>query len=107
MVSSPRPAWAFFVIFCLLHKFARTFFQSALGFFPAREMFRRHFVLQCPFSSECEDTSSVFPVFLCIFDTFRVHPDIAVANLSRPIPSRMARNVSKMQRNTRNTEEVS
>jgi hypothetical protein len=37
--------------------------------------------------SECEDTASAALVFLCIFDTFRVHPDIAVANLSRPIPT--------------------
>ena len=29
MVSSPRPAWALFVILCLLHRVARTFFQSA------------------------------------------------------------------------------
>src|ERR1035437_2218301 len=28
MVSSPRPAWAFFVILFLFHRFARTFFQS-------------------------------------------------------------------------------
>ena len=28
MVSSPRPAWAFFVIFFQFHRFARTFFQS-------------------------------------------------------------------------------
>src|SRR5271169_4996578 len=27
------------------------------------------------------------PVFPCIFDTFRLHPDIALANRSRPIPS--------------------
>ena len=28
MVSSPRPAWAFFVILFLFHRSARTFFQS-------------------------------------------------------------------------------
>jgi hypothetical protein len=47
----------------------------------------------CP--SECKDSTSAAPVFLCIFDMFRVHPDIAVANLGRPIPSRMARNNSR------------
>jgi len=36
-----------------------------------------------------------FPVFPCNFDTFSLHPDIAVANLSRPIPSRIARNNSR------------
>jgi hypothetical protein len=28
MVSCPRPAWAFFAILFLFHRFARTFFQS-------------------------------------------------------------------------------
>jgi hypothetical protein len=38
--------------------------------------------------SERKDSASA-PVLLCISDTFRVHPDIAVANLSRPIRSKI------------------
>jgi hypothetical protein len=36
--------------------------------------------LQHAFPSECKDRASAAPVFLCIFDTFSVHPDIVVAN---------------------------
>jgi hypothetical protein len=52
------------VIFGLLHKFATHLFQSATGFLPAREVFRRHFGLQCLVSSGCEDTASVVAVVL-------------------------------------------
>jgi hypothetical protein len=40
----------------------KSFFQSATGFCPAQEVFRRHFVFQCPFSSGGEDTASVVAV---------------------------------------------
>jgi len=36
LVSSPRPARAFFMIFFLLHGFASPFFQSVFGFFLAK-----------------------------------------------------------------------
>jgi len=48
-----------FVIFCLLHKFATRFFQSALGFCPAQVVFRRRFVFQSSFSSGDEVAASV------------------------------------------------
>ena len=59
MVSCPRLAWAFFVIFFLLHGFARTFSKSAIGISLAQGMFWCHFWLQCHFSFGCEDTSSM------------------------------------------------
>jgi hypothetical protein len=44
--------------------FCNLFFQSALGFFPAQEVVRRHLVLATLFSSGGEDTASVVAVVL-------------------------------------------
>ncbi len=77
MVSNPRPAWGFFVILCLLHRLARLFW------------------LACPVSPGCEDTSSVVSSIPLRWLSLFLHPNITVANLSRPILSRMARNNSR------------
>ena len=66
----------------------KTFSKSALGFCPAQEVVCRHFVFKCSFSPGGEDTASVVALVLC--DSFHFfHPDIAIANLSRPIRSKM------------------
>jgi len=70
-------------------RICKSFFKSAIGFSLAQDCFDAFFGSQRPFSPGCEDTSSVLVVFfmrlLCLF----LHPDNTVANLSRPILSRM------------------
>ena len=95
MVSSPRPAWAFFVIFFLLHGFARTVFKSTIGFSLAKGAICRQLRLATGFSMPSEDTSSVVSSISLRLLSLFLHPDVAVANLSRPIPSRMTRNNSR------------
>ena len=98
LASCPRPAWAVFQDFdSPLH--CCKYFSSSFSFHALFFLFRGSAgtILdhQHAFPSECKDSASAAPVFLCIFDTFRVHPDIAVANLSRPIRSRIAWNNSR------------
>lgn len=67
----------FFVILCLLHRLARLFLPA------------------CPVSPGCQDTSSVVSSIPLRWLSLLLHPDIAVANLSRSILSKMARNNSR------------
>ena len=94
MVSCPRPAWAFFVIFFLLHRFARSFSNPS----PVFLWHRGRFVAICAFShafpSHLKTLLPWFPLFSCESFHFLLHPVAAAGNLSRPIPSRMARNNS-------------
>src|SRR5208283_3991324 len=93
MVSSPRPAWAFFVILLLFHLFARTFFQPV-------PLILWHWAVSMPLLAPnahfLPDAKTPLPcvVFMRWLSLF-LHPDGAVANLSRPILSRMARNNSR------------
>ncbi len=90
-----EPFFVILLIFVLLHSFASLFSKSTVAFSAARDLFRRDFVLHRPFSPGCEDTSSVLAVVFMRLLSLFLHPDIAVANLSRPILSRMARNNSR------------
>jgi hypothetical protein len=93
MTSGPRPAWAFFVILCLLHRLARTFLAS-LGFSLAQGAICRQLRLSTRFSMTSEDTASMVSiVFMRVLSLF-LHPDAAAGKLSRPIPARMDRNNS-------------
>jgi len=76
--------------------------QVGKSFFPVRSRFLSgkgalHSDLRpsTGFSTPCEDTAPVvFIVFKRVHSLFR-YPDAATGNLSRPIPSRMARNNSR------------
>ena len=95
MVSCPRPAWAFFVIFFLLHRFARSFSNPS----PVFLWHRGRFVAICAFShafpSHLKTLLPWFPLFSCESFHFLLHPVAAAGNLRRSIPSRMARNNSR------------
>jgi hypothetical protein len=71
MFSCPRPAWVAYLSFFQFRRTCKTLFQSALGFCPAQEVFRRHFVLQNSFPSGGEDTASVASfVFMRVLSFF-------------------------------------
>src|ERR1017187_9296343 len=93
MVSCPRPAWAFFVILFLFHRFARTFFQSVPVILWHRAV---SMPLLAPNAHFLPDAKTPLPcvVFMRLLSLL-LHPDNTVANLSRPIPSKMARNNSR------------
>jgi hypothetical protein len=64
--------WFFVIldIFVLLHSFATHFFSPPPVLFPAWEVFRRHFWLQCLVSPGCEDTLSAVAVVLRWYPAF-------------------------------------
>src|ERR1017187_7218773 len=87
----PTTSVELFCNFLLLHRFARTF-SSPLGFSLAQVMICRQLCLSTHFSMPSEDTSPVVSiVFMGVLSLF-LHPDIAVANLSRPIRSKIVWN---------------
>lgn len=98
MVSVPRPTWTLqrglflfnFRHFLLASQFCNSFFRSATGYCPAQAVFRR---LLCPNAWFLPDVKTP-PPGCSGFVVLGLHPDIAVANRNRPIPSRMARNIS-------------
>ena len=72
----------------------KSIFQSALGFSLAQGGASLRFVLFTRFSTRCEDTFSVVSIVFMRVLSLLLHPDAAAGNLSRPMPSRMARNNS-------------
>jgi Transposase len=67
MVSCPRQARTLFCKFGHFRPasyFCNSFFQSIIGFCPARVLFRPHFWLHCLVALGCEDTTSVIAVVL-------------------------------------------
>ncbi|MGD0744397.1 MAG: hypothetical protein ABSA45_04500 [Verrucomicrobiota bacterium] len=93
-----RPAWGFFVILnhsLPIPQICKDFFKSSNGFSLAQGTICRQLRLPSRFSMPTEDTSSLVAiVFMRVLSLFP-YPDAAAGNLSRPIPSRMARNNSR------------
>ena len=76
------------------HRFARTFFQSVPVILWHRAVSMPFWAPNAPFLPDAKTPLPWFPVFSCNSIHFFLHPDAAAGNLSRPIPSRMARNNS-------------
>ena len=72
----------------------KNFFPVRPGYSLAQGCFDAIFGSRRPFSPRCEDTSVLTVVFMRLLSLF-FHPDNTVANLSRPILSRIARNNSR------------
>ena len=65
MVSCPRPAWAFFVIFVLLHRFARTFYPVRSGCSLAQGCFDAFLARNAPFLLDAKTPLPCLSLFSC------------------------------------------
>ena len=94
LVSCLGPAWTLFVIFFQLHRFASPFSSPPSVFLWHRGALRCDLSFSHAFRPDAKTPFPWFPLFSCESFHFLLHPDAAAGNLSRPIPSRIARNNS-------------